>query len=95
MQVTFDLPRVLHLLLLISLTAVGGTLLVTRYNWNGLSAYGFVCTIVCQVSGAVLKIRDGSLGEMVAGISGETKTKERALRGAGGNPKKKQRKKTA
>lgn len=95
MKVTFDLPRVLHLLVLVFFTLVGGSFLVNQYNWSGLSAYGLVCTIVCQISSAILKVRDGRLGEIGEIMSAvpEEKKKTRAERGSGGNPKKKQRRK--
>jgi len=83
----------LHLVLLVSLTLVGGSILVRQYNWSGLSAYGFVCTIVCQISSVVFKIRDGSLDGMVTDAFEKRQKKQRAERVAGGNPKKKHRKK--
>ena len=60
MKVTFDLKRVLHLILLIVLTITFGQLLIQRYEWKPLSAYGLTCSIVCQISNVILKFHEVS-----------------------------------
>jgi hypothetical protein len=60
MKVTFDWKRVLHLVLLIVLTITFGQLLVQRYEWKPLSAYGLTCSVVCQISNVILKFHEVS-----------------------------------
>lgn len=58
MKVTIDIKRVLHLLLLILLTLTFGGLLIQRYDWKPLSAYGLACSIVCQINNVILKFHE-------------------------------------
>lgn len=58
MKVTIDFKRILHLLLLIVLTLTFGGLLIQRYDWKPLSAYGLACSVVCQINNIILKFRD-------------------------------------
>jgi len=60
MRVTIDLKRVLHLALLIVLTLTFGRLLTENYEWKPLSAYGLVCSIVCQLSNIMMKFHQVS-----------------------------------
>mmetsp|Transcript_33891 Transcript_33891/g.69191 ORF Transcript_33891/g.69191 Transcript_33891/m.69191 type:complete len:95 (-) Transcript_33891:214-498(-) len=94
MKVTIDKRRVFHLVLLVALTLIGGSALERRWGWSGLSAYGFVCTIVCQISGFVTKLLDGTLSEMLNGVD-DGKDALVTKRDSKGNPKKKKRKKTS
>ena len=65
MKVTLDLKRLLHLLLLIVLTLTFGQILIQRYEWKPLSAYGLTCSIVCQISNVILKFHEisGAIAE--------------------------------
>ena len=58
MKVTFDFIRILHLILLIVLTIVFGQILIQRYDWTSLTAYGLTCSIVCQINNVFLKFQD-------------------------------------
>lgn len=58
MLVTVDKTRILHLLTLITGTVVGGYILTHYYEWGRLPAYGLTCTLSCQISDAILKVRD-------------------------------------
>lgn len=58
MKVTFDLKRFLHLIILIILTVTFGQILIQRYDWKPLSAYGLTCSLVCQISNVVLKFNE-------------------------------------
>lgn len=59
MKVNIDATRIIHLLTLLVLTVSGGQILIRTWEWNPLTAYGFVCTIVCQISNVIMKILDG------------------------------------
>jgi len=61
MKVKIDTTRLIHLLALVLLTIGGGQLLIKRWEWNRLSAYSFVCTIVCQISNVLMKISNGDI----------------------------------
>jgi len=54
MKVNVDAPRVLHLLVLTSLTAALGQLLVYYFDWGFLAAVGLSCSVVVQLSNVVL-----------------------------------------
>ena len=56
MKVTFDLKRLLHLIILITLTVTVGRHLIEHYEWKPLSAYGMSCSLVCQISNVLLKL---------------------------------------
>lgn len=58
MKVTFHYIRILHLLLLIILTIIFGQILIQRYEWTSLTAYGLSCSIVCQINSIVLNYQD-------------------------------------
>lgn len=58
MKVSIDLKKVLHLILLIVFTITFGQLLIQHYEWKPLSAYGLTCSLVCQISNAILKLKD-------------------------------------
>ena len=60
MRVTIDPKRVVHLVLLLVLTVTFGRLLIERYEWNRLSAYGLVCSVVCQISNVIMKFTEVS-----------------------------------
>mmetsp|Transcript_2090 Transcript_2090/g.3872 ORF Transcript_2090/g.3872 Transcript_2090/m.3872 type:complete len:104 (-) Transcript_2090:505-816(-) len=67
MKVTLDAQRILHLLLLLSISYLIGQFLVSRYEWKPFSAYGFGCTLTCNISNAVVKMIEG--GNPIAGGS--------------------------
>ena len=50
MIITIDKQRIIHLLILITTTLIGGCILVYYYDWGKLAAYGFTCTLSCQIS---------------------------------------------
>ena len=58
MRVTVDYKRILHLIVLILLTYIFGQILVQRYDWAPLSAYGLTCSLVCQISNVILKFHE-------------------------------------
>ena len=66
MRVTIDPKRVVHLVLLLVLTVTFGRLLIERYEWNRLSAYGLVCSVVCQISNVIMKLSGVSDATTVA-----------------------------
>lgn len=85
MKVNFDFVRLTHLVLLIAASYVGGQALMHYLeDWSPLAAYGLACSIVCQVSSAVMKINEFSTTE---GTGSETKEGEKSH----GNPKKKKK----
>ena len=68
MKVNLDATRILHFLTLIGITVGGGQILIRTWEWNPLTAYGLVCTIVCQISNVVMKILvdgDGDLSKLL------------------------------
>ena len=64
MKVTFDYRRILHLLLLIVFTVTFGQILIQRYEWTSLTAYGLTCSIVCQINNVILNFQDISKNVM-------------------------------
>ena len=88
MRVSFDATRILHLILLIALTIVGGQLFSYAFDWNGLAAYGTACTIVCQISNVAMKFASGELNTLL--VDPESKPTEKTET-KGGNPKKKRK----
>ncbi len=54
MKVTIDASRILHLFLLITLSAAGAIMLVSYLEWTPLAAFGLSCTVVTQVSNLFL-----------------------------------------
>ena len=64
MKVTFDYRRILHLLLLIVFTVAFGQILIQRYEWTSLTAYGLTCSIVCQINNVILNFQDISKNVM-------------------------------
>jgi hypothetical protein len=88
MKVSFDPSRLLHLALLLGLTYAGGRILMQYLeDWAPMAAYGLSCTIVCQVSSAILKINDFS---STSDDDDDVATK--GIKGQG-NPKKKKKNK--
>lgn len=62
MNIVFDMYRGLHLLLLVTLTYTLGKALIDKYEWTPLSAYGLTCSLVCQLSNVILKVREMTHG---------------------------------
>lgn len=93
MKVSVDASRFLHLLALIALTVGGGQLLIRAFEWNGLTAYGTACTLVCQISNVLMKLWSGDLDDIIKNSSSEESTKKESNKerknGKAGNPKKK------
>jgi len=56
MEVTIDRYRVLHLALLMFSSYIIAKILILKWEWSSLSAYGFGVTISTQVSNALSKI---------------------------------------
>lgn len=56
MIVTVDKTRVAHFMLLAIFTHLGGSLLMNRFDWSFLSAYGLSCSCICQLSNGMIKI---------------------------------------
>ena len=56
MEVTIDRYRVLHLVLLMFSSFIIAKILISKWEWSSLSAYGFGVTISTQVSNALSKI---------------------------------------
>lgn len=84
MIVTVDTPRVLHLFLLLGVTYLGGRILIDRFDWSGLSAFGLSCTVACQLSNAIMQLYAGNERDE-SGQEGNAKNKKLRT----GNPKKK------
>ena len=82
MKVTLDSTRILHLLLLLGTSYLGGKLLVWYLDWTFMAAMGFSTTVVCQVSNAILQLNQEP----------QEATEEKAKAPTGGNPKKKKNK---
>lgn len=93
-RITLDWTRVGHLCVLVSLTLLIGRLLADRFGFGKLTAYGLSCSLVCQISNAIMKIYvDEESQEEGKGGKSSSKAERRK---AGGNPKKlKQRLKSA
>jgi hypothetical protein len=53
MKITFDRYRILHLFLLMACTFILAETLIAKMDWSKLSAYGFACTVVTQISNAM------------------------------------------
>ena len=79
MKVTFDSIRILHLILLIALTIAFGQILIQRWEWTPLAAYGLTCSIVCQINNVFLKFKDisDSLSDVDQNKNTRKKTKIR------------------
>lgn len=77
MIVSLDCTRALHFVLLLGLTFSGGQLLIQRFDWTNMAAYACSCTIVCQLSTAILKLKKGSEQERSHLSEAFPKTKER------------------
>jgi len=89
MKVTVNTTRILHFLVLISFTLLGAYTLIERFEWNGLSALGFSCTITVQVNNALLKVF-GIDGDSTSNAENEEREKRKEQkRNRKGNPKKK------
>ena len=56
MEVTIDRYRVLHLVLLMFSSFIIAKILILKWEWSLLSAYGFGVTISTQVSNSISKI---------------------------------------
>eukprot|EP00980_Cylindrotheca_fusiformis_P013654 scaffold3515_cov126-Cylindrotheca_fusiformis.AAC.3 len=95
MKVSLDATRLFHLLALIAFTIGGGQLLIHFFEWNGLTAYGTSCTLVCQISNVLMKVWSGELEAIISKKdSDDTDTKgltKPRKTGKIGNPKKKQK----
>jgi hypothetical protein len=84
MKVNLEYTKIAHFLLLLGLTLLGGWVLMDRYEWPHLSAFGFSCTVTVQLSNLLLKLlvyKDGKDDDVTTG-------KNRQMKGTG-NPKKK------
>jgi len=56
MKVTLDASRILHLVILICLSFTGAWFLVTYFEWTPMTAFGFACTLVTQLSNLLLQL---------------------------------------
>ena len=56
MEVTIDRYRVLHLIVLVFGSYIIAKILILKWEWSSLSAYGFGVTITTQVSNGISKI---------------------------------------
>ena len=50
MEVTLDRWRILHLILLMTASFIVAEILIKKWEWASLSAYGFAITITTQIS---------------------------------------------
>ena len=80
MIVSLDSTRALHFVLLLGLTISGGQLLIQRFDWSNMAAYACSCSIVCQVSTAILKLKKGSEREKSTRSEAWLKAEERQLK---------------
>jgi hypothetical protein len=85
MKVTIDSTRVLHLLLLMGLSWLGGSLLMHYLEWSFFSAFGLSTTVVCQVSNSLMQLYQEQ--QQVA-----QSDEQQPPKANGGNPKKKTKK---
>ena len=89
MKVTLDTPRILHFVLLLTVTTLGGYALMTRYDFGFLTAFGVSCSVTVQVSDAIRKLffpDDKDQEQHEEALKQEQKRKRK-----GGNPKKKKK----
>lgn len=56
MKVTVDRYRILHLVLLLACSCVIGQILISKWEWGVMSAYGFATTITIQISNALYSL---------------------------------------
>ena len=61
MKINLEWKRILHLIVLIIFTGLLGQILIKRFEWKQLSAYGLSCSLVCQISNAIFKINEMNL----------------------------------
>ena len=87
MKVHLDITRILHLIILLAGTALGGKVLTQYFGWSYLSGYGLACSLVCQVSNAILKLTS----EMNIASSSMTNNQEKKVVGGGRGKKKKKK----
>jgi len=80
---------VLHLILLIMLTRACGNLLMNRFGWTPLCAYGFSTLFVTQLSTKILKTYN--IGNIGSNNSKEVVTPKQTKRAKESGKKKKRR----
>ena len=56
MKVTIDRYRILNLVILLACSGVLAEIIISKFEWSRLSAYGFTITICVQISNAINKI---------------------------------------
>jgi hypothetical protein len=56
MKINLESTKIVHFLFLLGLTLLGGWVLMDRYEWPYLSAFGFACTVTVQLSNLMLKL---------------------------------------
>mmetsp|Transcript_7648 Transcript_7648/g.12379 ORF Transcript_7648/g.12379 Transcript_7648/m.12379 type:complete len:100 (-) Transcript_7648:123-422(-) len=53
MEINLDRWRILHLLLLLTVSSILAQILIAKFEWAALSAYGFAITITTQINNAI------------------------------------------
>jgi hypothetical protein len=74
-KISIDSTRLAHLMLLLFFTYVCGQFLIQTWEWTNLTAYGLSCSIVCQISNAVLRLAKESGEERLETEEGQPTAK--------------------
>jgi hypothetical protein len=56
MKVTIDRYRILNLIILLACSSILAEIIISKFEWARLSAYGFTITICVQISNAINKL---------------------------------------
>jgi len=64
MEVTIDRYRVLHLIVLMFTSYIIAKILILKWDWSSMSAYGFGVTISTQISNAMHTINNDKSNAM-------------------------------
>ena len=56
MKVTIDRYRIFNLVILLACSGVLAEIIISKFEWSRLSAYGFTITICVQISNAINKL---------------------------------------
>ena len=63
MQLVIERNRIVHLGVLIGASAAIAELLQYYFEFQGLAAYGFAVTVVCQINSAILSAKERAAAE--------------------------------
>ena len=79
MKITFDRYRILHLILLVACSFILAETLIAKMEWSKLSAYGFACTMISQLSNAISPIESDDSKRTAAEETKRQDKRERTL----------------